>query len=173
MIKTEKVPPFVLILMSLTSYRIHSIFVLRLFNDPVATTLLYLAVNCFISDYWYLGSLCYSLAVSVKMNILLYAPALFFAYLATQGFVGNFGRFISQSSFLTTHFHCSGTLLQLSICALVQIALAWPFLTTYPVEYLKGSFDLGRVFLFKWTVNWRFLPEEVEGSITYLSNPLT
>ena len=26
--------------------------------------------------------------------------------------------------------------------------------------YVIGSFDLGRVFLFEWTVNWRFLPEE-------------
>lgn len=32
--KSQKVPPYVLILMSCTSYRIHSIFVLRLFNDP-------------------------------------------------------------------------------------------------------------------------------------------
>lgn len=30
-----------------------------------------------------------------------------------------------------------------------------------PFAYLKGSFDLGRVFLFEWTVNWRFLPEDV------------
>ena len=33
--------------------------------------------------------------------------------------------------------------------------LALPFLTTYPVEYLKGAFDLGRVFMFKWTVNFK------------------
>ena len=33
--------------------------------------------------------------------------------------------------------------------------LALPFLTTYPVEYLKGAFDLGRVFMFKWTVNYK------------------
>lgn len=26
---------------------------------------------------------------------------------------------------------------------------------------ILGSFDFGRVFLFEWTVNWRFLPEEI------------
>jgi len=42
-----------------------------------------------------------------------------------------------------------------------QVALAIPFLASHPFSYLKGAFDLGRVFIFKWTVNWRFLPEEV------------
>ena len=35
------------------------------------------------------------------------------------------------------------------------------FLTTYPVAYLHRSFNLGRQFEFKWTVNWRFLGEEL------------
>ena len=75
------------------------------------------------------------------MNTLLFAPALLLAYVATQGIFG--------------------TALQLSVCALIQLFLAYPFITTYPLQYLKGAFDVGRVFLFKWTVNWRFLPEEV------------
>jgi alpha-1,3-mannosyltransferase len=53
-----------------------------------------------------------------------------------------------------------GTILQLTICASLQVLLALPFLLSNPYNYLKGAFDLGRVFLFKWTVNWRFLPEE-------------
>jgi alpha-1,3-mannosyltransferase len=36
-------------------FRIHSIFVLRLFNDPVAVLLLYAAINLFIEDQWSLG----------------------------------------------------------------------------------------------------------------------
>lgn len=43
----------------------------------------------------------------------------------------------------------------------MQLIIGFPFLATFPVEYLKGSFDIGRVFLFKWTVNWRFVPEEI------------
>ena len=54
-----------------------------------------------------------------------------------------------------------GTVKQLVICASVQVALAAPFLATYPVSYIVGAFNLGRVFMFKWTVNWRFVPEEM------------
>ena len=139
MSKSQKVPPYTLIIMTCTSYRIHSIFTLRLFNDPVAMTLLYGAIALFVNDCWSLGSVFYSLAVSVKMNILLVAPALFLAYLATQGWMG--------------------TIKQLSICASLQFLLAAPFLTTHPINYIKGAFNLGRVFLHKWTVNWRFVPE--------------
>lgn len=42
-----------------------------------------------------------------------------------------------------------------------QVVLGAPFLLTNPVGYLGRSFNLGRRFLFKWTVNWKFLPEEV------------
>jgi alpha-1,3-mannosyltransferase len=37
--------------------------------------------------------------------------------------------------------------------------LGAPFLLTHPLSYIGRAFDLGRVFLYKWTVNWRFLPE--------------
>ena len=50
-----QVPPFVLAAMCLVAYRIHSIFVLRLFNDPLAMILLYLAVNLFVSGRWTTG----------------------------------------------------------------------------------------------------------------------
>ena len=59
MTKSKKVPPYTLIFMSCFSYRIHSIFALRLFNDPVAMTLLYGAIVLFTHDYWSLGSLLY------------------------------------------------------------------------------------------------------------------
>jgi len=39
--------------------------------------------------------------------------------------------------------------------------LGLPFLLVNPVGYVDRSFELGRQFLFKWTVNWRFLPEEI------------
>jgi len=139
--RTKKVPPFIFAVISCTSYRIHSIFILRLFNDPVALFLLYAAINLFMDNHWSLGSLMFSLAVSVKMNILLYAPALLLAYLAILG--------------------PTATLQQLTICAGTQLLLAVPFLVSNPINYIVGAFNLGRVFLFQWTVNWRFLPEEL------------
>lgn len=43
----------------------------------------------------------------------------------------------------------------------MQLVLGAPFLIANPVAYVIGSFNLGRVFLFEWTVNWRFLPEHI------------
>ncbi|KOC69727.1 Lethal(2)neighbour of tid protein [Habropoda laboriosa] len=120
--KTKKVPPYILIILCCTSYRVHSIFTLRLFNDPVAMVLLFASLNAFLDEQWYLGSILYSMAVSVKMNILLFAPALLIAYICNLGL---------------------------------------PFLIDNPFAYIKGAFNFGRIFEFRWTVNWRFLPEDV------------
>ena len=59
LIRTKKVPCYVLAIMCLTSYRIHSLYALRLFNDPVAMLLLYAAVNAFCDGWWTLGSILY------------------------------------------------------------------------------------------------------------------
>ncbi|NXV90187.1 ALG3 mannosyltransferase, partial [Calonectris borealis] len=139
--RTNKVPPYVFFFMCCASYRIHSIFVLRLFNDPVAMAILFLAINLFLEERWSWGCLLFSLAVSVKMNILLFAPGLLFLLLQRFGLLGCIPK--------------------LCICALLQVILGLPFLLVNPVGYLTRSFDLGRQFQFKWTVNWRFLPEEV------------
>uniref|UniRef100_A0A1B0AAX0 dolichyl-P-Man:Man5GlcNAc2-PP-dolichol alpha-1,3-mannosyltransferase n=1 Tax=Glossina pallidipes TaxID=7398 RepID=A0A1B0AAX0_GLOPL len=116
--KSRKVPPYVLIISAFTSYRIHSIYVLRLFNDPIAILFLYASLNLFVDRYWFWGSMFYSL-----------------------GWLK--------------------TIKQLFVCAGVQLVLGAPFLFTYPIEYLKSSFDLGRVFDHKWTVNYRFLPKPI------------
>ncbi|XP_051047110.1 dol-P-Man:Man(5)GlcNAc(2)-PP-Dol alpha-1,3-mannosyltransferase isoform X2 [Phodopus roborovskii] len=139
--QTSKVPPFVFFFMCCASYRVHSIFVLRLFNDPVAMALLFLSINLFLAHYWGWGCCCFSLAVSVKMNVLLFAPGLLFLLLTQFGF--------------------RGALPKLAICAAIQVILGLPFLLENPIGYLSRSFDLGRQFLFQWTVNWRFLPEAI------------
>lgn len=138
--KVQKVPPYVFFFMCCASYRVHSIYVLRLFNDPVAMFFLYLAVNFFVYDRWTIGCIIYSIAVSIKMNILLFSPALLML--------------------LLLRFGISATVLRLMLCALVQVVLGLPFLYANPSGYLNRSFELGRQFLFRWTVNWRFLSEE-------------
>lgn len=51
------------------------------------------------------------------------------------------------------------------VLVLSQAAIGAQFLQSYPSAYLKYSYELGRVFLYKWTVNWRFVSEE-----TFLSS---
>ncbi|KAL8601451.1 hypothetical protein ACOMHN_042455 [Nucella lapillus] len=145
--KTRKVPPYVFVFMCCASYRIHSIYVLRMFNDPVAMLFLYLAVLCFLHHRWALGCLLFSLGVSVKMNLLLFAPGLLLLLLVSQGTLG--------------------TLLHLTICAVPQVLLGLPFLLENPQGYILRSFDLGRQFFYQWTVNWRVLPEDVFLSRTF------
>ncbi|KAG5677745.1 hypothetical protein PVAND_007476 [Polypedilum vanderplanki] len=145
--KTRKVPPYIIIISIFTSYRIHSIYSLRLFNDPVAILFLYIALNLFMDRKWSSGSVIFSLAVGIKMNILLFAPAILMLYLACLGFLR--------------------TIYQLSICASVQLLIGAPFLLTHPISYIKGSFDLGRVFEHKWTVNYRFLDRETFENSTF------
>lgn len=125
----------------LLSKRVHSIFVLRLFNDGIAVLFGYTATYLFICKKWRLGSLLYSIGVSIKMNILLYAPGVLLVLLLGTGL--------------------RETIICLSICAVVQLVLGWPFLSTYPIPYIARSFDLGRVFMHKWTVNFKFVPESI------------
>jgi hypothetical protein len=73
------------------------------------------------------------------MNILLFSPGLLVLLVLRHGW--------------------RGTLPLLSLCAAIQLLLGAPFLYTNPTGYVTRSFDLGRQFFFKWTVNWRFLPE--------------
>ena len=96
------------------------------------------------------------------MNVMLFSPGLLVVLLLVHGW--------------------RGTLPRLTLCAAVQVGkwggwswfvassspphplplqlvLGFPFLLTNPRGYLVQSFDLGRQFLYQWTVNWRCLPE--------------
>ena len=137
--QTGQFPPLMLAAFA-CSKRVHSIFVLRLFNDCWAMFLCYLAILFFVRHRWYLGCVLYSLAVSVKMNILLFAPGLLLLLVQSLGALAAIGPLL--------------------VCAAIQLLLAAPFLLENPWSYLAGSFDLGRKFFFIWTVNWKFLPEE-------------
>ncbi|KAI9510227.1 mannosyltransferase [Russula earlei] len=137
--KADGVPNWILLLLPL-SKRLHSIYVLRLFNDVwavVLTQLFILALGEGLSD---LATLLFSLALSVKMSVLLYLPAFLVVLVKLRGLA-------------TT------TRLCLTIFS-VQGLLAYPFLLDHPLQYVRNAFDLGRVFLYKWTVNWRFLDED-------------
>ena len=139
-IQSRVVPPYALVLLCL-SKRLHSIYVLRLFNDCVAMLPLYASVFCMQKGQWKIALALFSIAVSIKMNILLMAPSVFMLLLMGAQRITTF--------------------VSLLIAASIQLILGAPFLVTFPWSYLSRSFDLGRQFMYKWTVNFRFLPEDI------------
>ncbi|ORY62895.1 Dolichyl-P-Man:Man(5)GlcNAc(2)-PP-dolichyl mannosyltransferase [Pseudomassariella vexata] len=140
-----KVPPYVFPLL-IASKRLHSIFVLRCFNDCFAVFFLWLAIYCFQYRAWTLGSIAYIWGLGIKMSLLLVLPAVGVILLQGRGF--------------------SGSLKLAAIMVQIQVAIANPFLRGNASGYLSRAFELSRQFLFKWTVNWRFVGEEV-----FLSRP--
>ena len=139
-VRARVVPPWALVTLAL-SKRVHSIFVLRLFNDCFAALFAHIAVLLVQSRRWTLGAVALSLGVSVKMNVLLMIPP-FLVLL-----VG--GARVSQ------------VITALAAAIAAQIALATPFLAAYPREYVARAFEFSRAFSREWTVNWKFVPEDV------------
>ncbi|KAL1925068.1 uncharacterized protein VTP21DRAFT_4722 [Calcarisporiella thermophila] len=137
--KSTKIPPYLLVLLCL-SKRVHSIYVLRLFNDPVAMFFMYLCLLALTGRRWTLGCIFYSAALSVKMNILLFLPA--FGLILWKA-VGAWRTFLSFALINT-----------------IQVLLAWPFLLANPDSYIARAFEFSRIFIYKWTVNWKFLSPE-------------
>lgn len=72
-ISTASMPPWSLLLLCL-SRRLHSLFLLRLFNDCWSMFFAYVATFALQKRQWIASIALYSLAVSVKMNVLLFAP---------------------------------------------------------------------------------------------------
>ncbi|XP_017641887.2 dol-P-Man:Man(5)GlcNAc(2)-PP-Dol alpha-1,3-mannosyltransferase-like [Gossypium arboreum] len=96
-------------------------------------TLLHAATGSILFGWWHLGLIIFSVALSIKMNVLLYAPSLFILMLKAMSI--------------------SGVISALAGAALVQIVLGLPFLLSFPVEYISRAFNLGRVFIHFWSVN--------------------
>ncbi|KAF8456933.1 Dolichyl-P-Man:Man(5)GlcNAc(2)-PP-dolichyl mannosyltransferase [Terfezia claveryi] len=134
-----KAPPYILPLLIL-SKRLHSIYILRLFNDTFNQLFFFLSLLTYQSRLWTLGSLLYSLSVSIKMNTLLALPGIGIVLLHALGR----DRAVGQASIMLQ----------------AQVILAWPFISTNAKSYLTRAFEFSRVFLWKWTVNWRFLGRE-------------
>ena len=138
--------PPIAVLPLILSKRIHSIFLLRMFNDPIAILFVYLALFLAVNARWKLSALMLSLGLGIKMNVLLFVPG------------------IAAAAFVFTGL--SGVMSYLSIIALVQVLISLPFTLHNMRAYLTHAFDFSRAFLYVWTVNWRFVPEQ-----TFLSQP--
>ncbi|KAK1446821.1 hypothetical protein CCUS01_02380 [Colletotrichum cuscutae] len=142
-----KVPPYIFPLLIL-SKRLHSVFVLRCFNDCFATLFLWLAIFFFQKRLWTPGAILYSWGLGIKMSLLLVLPAVGIVLFLGRGF--------------------GGSLRAAWLMAQVQIVIGIPFVSNNAKGYLGRAFELSRQFFFKWTVNWRFVGEE-----TFLSKPFS
>lgn len=125
--------------MLILSKRLHSIFMLRCFNDCFATFFLWLSILLFQHGSWLTGSLVFSWGVGVKMVLLLALPMVGILIFFTQGIFGTVSILGSMGA--------------------LQALIATPFLR-YPWAYLSRAFEFSRQFFFKWTVNWRFVGED-------------
>lgn len=67
------------------SKRLHSIFVLRLFNDCFAVMMLFIAIFLLQKRYWASGIFAYSLGLGIKMTMLLSLPAVAIIVFAAAG----------------------------------------------------------------------------------------
>lgn len=110
-----RIPPVVLPLL-VFSKRLHSIYVLRLFNDCWAMFFFYIGVWLMCRRKWSSASVLYSLALGVKMNILLFAPAMCTVYYRALGLRRSLveGILVAsvqvRSRLLRTSLYCGETL---------------------------------------------------------------
>ncbi|GAA5988490.1 hypothetical protein JCM10908_003586 [Rhodotorula pacifica] len=161
--RNRKIPPYVLPLLSI-SKRLHSIYMLRMFNDCLVMLLVYSAIALYmvpagvleegrkgegreakkrrVERRWLFGTLLLSCALSIKMSTLLFLPALFYL----------------------TFVHFSPLFLLQNLLVLLssQLVLSLPFLLTHQnrLTYLSQAFDFKRSFEWEFTVNWRWLGDE-------------
>eukprot|EP00188_Purpureofilum_apyrenoidigerum_P004900 Plantae.Rhodophyta-Purpureofilum_apyrenoidigerum.ctg5905.p1 GENE.Plantae.Rhodophyta-Purpureofilum_apyrenoidigerum.ctg5905~~Plantae.Rhodophyta-Purpureofilum_apyrenoidigerum.ctg5905.p1 ORF type:complete len:422 (+),score=46.08 Plantae.Rhodophyta-Purpureofilum_apyrenoidigerum.ctg5905:301-1566(+) len=135
--------PLPVLLLPLCSRRVASIYVLRMFNDGVEALLANSFILLFSMRKFLLGSFLLSMAVGVKMNGLLYVPAVGIILLEELGF--------------------KKTGLGVGICLLTQFVIAIPFLGNIE-SYLGRAFEFSREFLHKWSVNYAFLNKQLFNS---------
>lgn len=138
--RKARAPPYILPLLVL-SKRLHSVYVLRCFNDCFAVLFFWVAIYCFQRRAWTLGALVYSWGIGVKMTLLLSLPAVGLVLFLGRGFVG--------------------AIRVASMMGQVQVGIGLPFLSHNAWGYLGRAFEFSRQFFFKWTVNWRFVGEEI------------
>jgi hypothetical protein len=143
--RSRAVPPWALPLLCL-SLRVHSLYVLRLFNDCVGMLFVYGALHFLMradaetaeagrgeaaargsgSPNLTAVALLFSAAVSVKMNALLFAPAVAVLLLRRCGWRGSMAR---AAEFV-----------------MLQFVVGLPFLRGNWRSYVGKSFELGRAF---------------------------
>ena len=122
------------------SKRVHSIFVLRMFNDGPAMLFLWMAFWLFQRDRMAAGCLLFSVSLSIKMNALLVLPAVLLV--------------------LVVHRGIPKAILYLGACVVFQVLIGLPFIMYDSGAYFGAAFNFSRIFKQKWSVNFKWVPCE-------------
>ncbi|CAH8629048.1 unnamed protein product [Dicrocoelium dendriticum] len=138
---SKQAPPYALMFTCIIAYRVHSIYLLRLFNDPLAMLAVYGCICFLLMEKFTIACILFSCGLAIKMNVLLFLPGLLITLLWFRGVLESIGH--------------------LCEILLVQLVLGAPFLFHNPGAYIASAFNFGRQFMYKWTVNWRLLSEDV------------
>jgi alpha-1,3-mannosyltransferase len=170
MLMMMQVPPYVFPMLIL-SKRMHSIFMLRCFNDCFAVLGLFTAIFCYQRDQWHIGSAIFAMGLNVKMSLLLPLPAMGILMIQKLGsreamtqamiMVQVSVRSLNKS----THSQKYTEVKSKGAANCVKVLFGYPF-RKQSFSYFARAFELSRAFLYRWTVNWRFVPEP-----TFLSRP--
>ncbi|GJN94724.1 hypothetical protein Rhopal_007815-T1 [Rhodotorula paludigena] len=154
--RNKAIPPYALIPLTL-SKRLHSIYMLRMFNDGLVMLFVHGAIALYMvptggnsqsarramERRWMFGTVLLSCALSIKMSTLLFLPALFY---------------------LLFTFHSPLSLLSHLVLLLGPLTLfSLPFTLpsqSHTITYLRQAFDFGRAFDWRYTMNWRWLGQE-------------
>ena len=125
------------------SKRLHSIFLLRLFNDAICTLALWAAIYALQRKQYQLGAVLWSVGAGIKMTMLNALPGLLAVLVQGQGG-------LAEPFFI------------LSYTSILHLASAYPFLyKEVGLVYFTSAFDFGRRFVHTWSVNWKFVPEGI------------
>ena len=130
--------PAFLVFLFAASKRIHSIFLLRMFNDCPTMVLLYLSILLFSYKKFFWGIMIWTLALSIKMNALLVLPAILLVLVVHKGWIK--------------------AIVYLVLSAAAQYGIGFPFISFDANAYRAASFNFSRVFKQKWSVNFKWVP---------------
>ena len=125
----------------------HPLPFIGLFNDSFEMIFVYLAICLLLKKRMTLSLLSFSVAASIKMSALLYAPG------ALLVFVNEIGFWRTARAAVPA--------------VLFQLLIGTPFLLSHPVEYLSKSFEFSRKFPWFLSHNWKFLPKATFDSTSF------
>jgi len=97
------------------SRRVHSIFMLRCFNDTIAMTFAYAGILYLLKEKRYLATILISLGISVKMNVLLFLPGSLLILSRSEGILR--------------------ALTHVILMVVSQIVIGLPFILKFPSQY--------------------------------------